>query len=125
MSARSTSHCERLIAEGPRTAGSAASRRQARQLDAVARFEAWAQRERTGRTDSSRTEARELNRVLRGWFSHVNIAIQPSGLIFQAKLAGVSRSAEARFSRRDWMRFLPIPQRRHQTTPLLGQAADS
>jgi hypothetical protein len=114
MSARSTSHCSALSPKGLERRTDAASRRQARQLDAVLRFEAWAQRERTGRTDSSRREARELNHLLRRWFTQVTIAIQPMGLTFEAELAGALRTAEARFNRREWMSFLPIPQRRHQ-----------
>jgi Recombinase/Homing endonuclease associated repeat/Recombinase zinc beta ribbon domain len=54
----------------------AISQRQARELLEAERMRAWMEQERHGRTKESRAECRELNALLRGWFSQLSIEVR-------------------------------------------------
>ena len=98
----------------------AVSSRHARRLEAAQRFELWASAEPSGRTEASRMEARKLNRVLRNWFSKVTLAMDARSVVIvahhrPASSTGESRGrAEARFDRREWMRWSPVARRTHR-----------
>ena len=100
----------------------ASSTRNTRQLETVQRFEAWASAEPQGRTEASRTEARELNRILRSWFSTVTLEMDARNVVIAAHRRSQSDDndshsrAEARFDRREWMRGHPSPDERIGST---------
>jgi DNA invertase Pin-like site-specific DNA recombinase len=91
--------------------------RGARQIQVARRFEAWASSEPAGRSEASRAEARELNRLLKSWFSEVVVAMDARRVTIAAHrraASGVSDagdSAEACFDRREWMRWSPVARR--------------
>ena len=100
--------------------GMAVSARTARELEAVRRFEAWAGKEPLGRTEASRAEAHELKRILRGWFTRVTLAMDARSVVIVAHHRPASSTnsssarTEARFDRREWMRWSPVARRTHQ-----------
>jgi hypothetical protein len=123
--ARVEQELNRLLArrDAALTTDRAVSRRQERQLTTVERFEAWTLRERAGRTEASRAEARALNCILQAWFSHVSIAVCAEMVLFDARLSDSPCAANARFSRREWTRYVPLPQRRHQLQRMWDEPA--
>jgi hypothetical protein len=85
----------------------------ARQVQLARRFGTWASSERVGRTDATRTEARKLNGLLRAWFSTVELMMDGKSVVILAHRRAASGagdsggSAEARFDRREWVRWSP------------------
>jgi hypothetical protein len=91
-------------------------RHRARDLGAVARLESWAEQERVGRTDASRKEARQLNRVLRDWF--IEIAITTSETTVQLVVhrrptarTPVSTRTEVCVGLHEWAHYAPLARR--------------
>jgi hypothetical protein len=119
---------EQMFAETqPQLRASTIARRRAFELDTAARFESWAEQERTGRNDETRRQTVELSRILRGWFASISIAVDVSSVRFVAvrRTTRDRRSSprrEARVDLREWTRFAPLARRvgrRHRewTTP--------
>lgn len=108
---------ERLLAEmGPQLRDSTKSRRDARQLALAIQCEAWAEQERTGRTESSRTETTELNRLLREMFSQVAITPDETAVRFVASRESnqegqIATRSEAEIDLREWTRYAALSRR--------------
>jgi hypothetical protein len=108
----------------------AVSSRNTRRLEAAPRFELWASAEPSERTEASRTEARKLNGVLRNWFSKVTLAMDARGVVIVAHNRSASNTgdspgrAEARFDRRDWIRWSPVARRTHRDLHRMGGLGD-
>jgi DNA invertase Pin-like site-specific DNA recombinase len=98
----------------------AVTSRTARQLQVARRFETWASTEPARRTEATRTEARKLNHLLRGWFSAIDLAMDTRSVVIIAHRRSKSGdgdsddSAQARFDRREWMRWSPVARRTHR-----------
>jgi hypothetical protein len=60
----------------------------------VSRFQAWAEQERHGRTEESRSEAAKLNRLLRAWFTRVTLDMDDASV----EIAAQPRAAVGEFS---------------------------
>jgi Homing endonuclease associated repeat len=96
----------------------AGSHRSARRLQAVDRFQAWAETERQGRTVQMREETVRLNRLLRSWFTNVAVSADDAGITIRASrrsLHGEPRAitTDAYIDLREWARNAPRTQRRH------------
>jgi DNA invertase Pin-like site-specific DNA recombinase len=108
---------ERMFVEmQPQLRASTMSRRRSRDLDVASQFEEWAERERTGRTETSRQQAPALNRILRGWFSEVTVTIDPSSVLFIARRKPTrgtryASTSEAQIDRGAWVRYDPLSRR--------------
>jgi hypothetical protein len=91
----------------------ATSGRLTREFELACRIQRWAAQERTGRTDESRSETRELNRLLRECFSAVSVAMDQQGVTIVAyrQTNGVPLPVEVRFDRRDYARYVPEHRR--------------
>jgi hypothetical protein len=59
----------------------AISQRQARELAEATRLRAWIEQEASERTEDTRGQARELNRLLRKWFSNIAITVDPDTVV--------------------------------------------
>lgn len=106
---------EQIVALGqPRLAGY--SHRRARELRIAGEYDAWAEVERTGRTDASRAQAATLNRALRGLFANVEITSSESAVRFDAhRRPHQDRPAPPRTSAEidlcEWTRYGPLARR--------------
>jgi hypothetical protein len=91
----------------------AISGRLARRLELAHRTQSWAAQERTGRSDASRSVTRELNRLLRGSFGGVSLAMdrQAVTIVAYRQTDGAAIPVEARFDRRDCPRYAPEHRR--------------
>jgi DNA invertase Pin-like site-specific DNA recombinase len=89
----------------------AAASRTARRLEVAQRFEAWASTEPTARSEATRSEARALNRVLHGWFSAVTVATDADSVLIVAHRRSASCPVQARFDRREWIRWSAMARR--------------
>ncbi len=104
----------------------ALSQRRARQLESVTRFDAWAEQELAGRTETSRVEARKLNQLLRTWFSTITATMDKTSVEITAQrrsVAGEQQQKEpvrAHFDRLNWERAACLAGQRR----LPGQAWD-
>lgn len=89
----------------------------ARRLELARRFEAWSRAQSAAPSEATRAEARELNRLLHGCFSAVTVAMAADSVVIVAhhrSALGVGESgslAQARFDRREWMRFSAVARR--------------
>jgi DNA invertase Pin-like site-specific DNA recombinase len=88
----------------------AISGRLARRLELARRTQTWAAQERGGRTDASRQETRELNRLLRGCFAGVSVAMdrQAMTIVAARNAQGASGPVVVRVDRRDFCRYVPV-----------------
>lgn len=107
----------RHAAATPRHTGT--SGRQTRQLEQIAGFHAWAEQERhTGRTETSRAEARRLNKLLRFWFTNVAVEADHNGVSILAERHGstdepaTARCTTVRINHREWIRRDPLARRK-------------
>jgi hypothetical protein len=66
----------------------AISQRQARELAEATRLRAWIEQEASGRTEGTRAQARELNELLRKWFSNISITVESDTVVIGAKRRG-------------------------------------
>lgn len=92
----------------------AAASQTARRLELAQRFEAWASTEPTARSEVTRAEARALNHVLHGWFSAVTIATDADSVLIVAHRRSASGPVQARFDRREWMRWSAVARHRQR-----------
>jgi DNA invertase Pin-like site-specific DNA recombinase len=101
----------------------AISHRRTRELKEVHSFQVWVTQETAGRTKSSRAKTRELNALLRAWFSTIMVVMDETKVQILAErkpLAGKPPSPEGTVSidRAAWVRFSPLerePHRRYRT----------
>ena len=105
---------ERIVAAShPQQRESAISRRRARELTAAERFDVWLEREQGGRSEDTRREALELNRLLRDWFSSIELIADEGSVHFLARrrrrpnVATQVAPVEARVDLREWCRHAP------------------
>ncbi len=93
----------------------AASSRLARRLELARQIQSWAAQEHTGRTDASRARTGELNRLLRGCFSSVSLAMDKRAITIAAHRHndGAPATVEERFDRRDSERYAPESRHGH------------
>jgi Homing endonuclease associated repeat/Recombinase/Recombinase zinc beta ribbon domain len=92
----------------------AISQRRARELSEAQRLKAWIEQEASGRTEATRAEARELNGLLRRWFSELTIEVQPHSVLLGARRRGAlpgSQPSTVTIDRASWTRFA-APERR-------------
>jgi hypothetical protein len=93
----------------------AISQRQARELAEATRLRAWIEQEASGRTEDTRAQARELNELLRKWFSNITITVESDTVVISAtrhKRANVAAPPrEVRIDRAAWARFAPLTRR--------------
>jgi hypothetical protein len=92
----------------------AESGRAARQLELARRVSRWASEELAARSEATRAQTRELNRLLRQCFSAVELSLGARSLQIRARRRsslGGEQSAEVRFDRREWIRWSPVAQR--------------
>jgi hypothetical protein len=92
----------------------AISQRRARELCEAQRLKVWIEQEAKGRTEATRAEARELNGLLRRWFSELTIEVQPQTVLLGARRRGAlpgSRPSSVVIDRVSWTRFA-APERR-------------
>jgi DNA invertase Pin-like site-specific DNA recombinase len=98
----------------------AASSRAGRQLRVARKFEAWMTNEPAGRSEASRGQARELNRLLKGCFTAVVVVMDAHSVRIVAHpraLSGAGEPGDATevcFDRREWLRWSPVARRRNQ-----------
>jgi hypothetical protein len=90
----------------------AISQRQARELAEATRLRAWIEQEASGRTEDTRAQARELDELLRKWFSNISITVESDTVVISATRRGRASAAtpphERRASRGDsYERFSP------------------
>jgi DNA invertase Pin-like site-specific DNA recombinase len=108
---------ERMFIESqPQLRASTMSRRRAHELDMALEFEAWAETERHGRTDTSRQQAPDLNRTLHDWFSEITVLVDETTVRFTTRRkptrhAHYATRSEASVSRREWIRHDPFARR--------------
>jgi hypothetical protein len=91
----------------------ATSGRLAHRFELFRRIQSWAAQERAGRSDASRGETRELNRLLRDCFSAVSLAMdhQEVTIVAYRQTDGPPVPVEVRFNRRDGARYAPEHRR--------------
>ena len=96
----------------------AISTRHRRQLEAIPRFQAWAEHERIQRTNHTREETRRLNRLLRSWLAGVEVTVSDHSVDIVARRAGREGTPEGQaaveFDRREWARFASLARRPHR-----------
>jgi Recombinase/Resolvase, N terminal domain/Homing endonuclease associated repeat/Recombinase zinc beta ribbon domain len=87
----------------------AVSQRLRRELQQAERLRAWADQEANGRTDTTRTEARELAVLVRGWFATVTVRVDPDTVVISATrrrhTGPPTTPVEVRVDRAAWVRF--------------------
>jgi DNA invertase Pin-like site-specific DNA recombinase len=85
------------------------TQRRARELADVLRLRQWIDREADGRSEATRAEAEELNRLLRGWFSAIAIDVTPKAVEITAtrRSASFPSSTTVTIDRADWTRLAP------------------
>jgi DNA invertase Pin-like site-specific DNA recombinase len=106
---------EQMQPEAALIRDTALSQRQARELSEARRLQTWIDAETNGRTDRTRAEARELNKLLRKWFLSIELKVDPELVTITATRRQASgrpgSQTEVSISRSDWARFAR-PQRR-------------
>jgi hypothetical protein len=87
----------------------ALSQRRARELTEVQRLRGWVDRESGGRTETTRAQTPELNRLLRSWFTQMWIDVKPSTVVIAAmrRHAVVTEPNSATIDRVAWTRLAP------------------
>ena len=85
------------------------SQRRARELADVRRMGCWIDRESDGRTEATRSEASELNRLLRSWFATLAIDVCEATVEITATRLHASQppSTAVTIDRAAWSRFAP------------------
>jgi DNA invertase Pin-like site-specific DNA recombinase len=106
---------EEIVALGQPRLGDP-TRRRARELKLAGEFDAWADIERTGRTDASREQTTALNRTLRGLFATVEITASETAVHFNARRrtppnTTASPRCTAEIDLREWSRYGPLARR--------------
>lgn len=111
---------ETILQQSPASRGStpsssAATRPRARELEAIAAFQAWTEQEGRGRTELTRKQAAELKHQLRAWFSNLKIEVTDTTVRFHARRKATrdtpTMSNEATIDLREWQRSLPLAHR--------------
>ncbi len=105
----------------------AVSRRRERELREIEPLRAWIREETLGRTEASRAQARDLNRLVRSWFSSVEVTVDANVVQFVGRRHGATPAGVAvRIDRCAWTRLAPLerlPHRRYrvwQDSEILG-----
>ncbi len=97
---------------------SATSRRLARELGEAQTLRDWIVEETAGRTPASREMARELNGLLRSWFSTISLTISETNVEIVGKRPGAGDlpgvSTAVNIDRCTWTRFAPLERRPHR-----------
>jgi DNA invertase Pin-like site-specific DNA recombinase len=103
------------------------SRRLARELEEAQPLREWIEQETDGRTDATRAEAPQLNRLLRKWFTTITFRVQAGSVLLTAtrrRPAVVPGDpVEVSIDRAAWTRFAP-PGRRQMARNAAWEKAE-
>ncbi len=95
--------------------GQAISQRLERELDQLAQLRGWVEQESHGRTNTTRSETLELNRLLRRWFTTITLTVTPDQVVIGAVRRMPSLppapAAHVRVDRAGWARRVRPHQR--------------
>jgi hypothetical protein len=85
------------------------TQRRSRELGDVQRMRCWIDRESAGRTDATRAETHELNRLLRSWFSSIAIDVRPAAveIVATRRQASPPVAITVVLDRATWSRLAP------------------